>query len=34
MHRPEPGLLPELVDIDGLPEELRATLAQRLVRRR
>jgi MOSC domain-containing protein YiiM len=26
----EPGLLPELMEIDGLPDDLRATLAARL----
>ena len=30
----EPQLLPELVEIDGLPDDLRATLAQRLLQRR
>jgi MOSC domain-containing protein YiiM len=30
----EPQLLPELVKIDGLPDELRETLAQRLIQRR
>ena len=29
----EPRLLPELVQIDGLPEDLRETLAERLPRR-
>ena len=30
----EPQLLPELVEIDGLPDDLRQTLAERLSRRR
>ncbi|MFD6566190.1 MOSC domain-containing protein [Micromonospora profundi] len=30
----EPELLPELVEIDGLPDDLRETLAERLPRRR
>jgi MOSC domain-containing protein YiiM len=30
----EPELLPGLVDIDGLPDDLRQTLAERLTRRR
>ncbi|GIG92314.1 MOSC domain-containing protein [Plantactinospora endophytica] len=30
----EPELLPELVEIDGLPDDLRETLAERLLRRR
>ncbi|MEU5902978.1 MOSC domain-containing protein [Micromonospora sp. NPDC047527] len=30
----EPELLPELVDVDGLPDDLRETLAERLPRRR
>ena len=30
----EPELLPDLVEIDGLPDDLRETLAQRLVQRR
>jgi hypothetical protein len=30
----EPALLPGLVEIDGLPEDLRETLAQRLAQRR
>jgi MOSC domain-containing protein YiiM len=29
----EPKLLPELVDIDGLPDDLRAMLAERLPQR-
>jgi hypothetical protein len=30
----KPELLPELVEIDGLPDDLRETLAQRLLQRR
>jgi hypothetical protein len=30
----EPRLLPALVAVDGLPHDLRETLAQRLARRR
>jgi MOSC domain-containing protein YiiM len=30
----EPELLPELLDIDGLPDDLRATLERRLSQRR
>jgi MOSC domain-containing protein YiiM len=30
----EPQLLPELVEIDGLPDDLRETLAARLLPRR
>jgi hypothetical protein len=30
----EPQLLPELVETDGLPDDLRETLAERLHRRR
>jgi hypothetical protein len=30
----EPELLPELVELDGLPDDLRETLAERLGQRR
>lgn len=30
----EPERLPELIEIDGLPEDLRETLAERLLHRR
>ena len=30
----EPALLPELVEIDGLPDDLRETLAERVLQRR
>jgi hypothetical protein len=29
----EPALLPELVEINGLPDDLRETLAERLLQR-